>query len=99
MDKDPLLRAEIEALTDKLIAEYNAVPRIEVEVQTYDEQGNPVEADRSWMTEAMARMTAGTGITFTRVNNVIDRFLHLICIKSKKQSCVDIQEAVGRNPR
>ena len=155
LEKDPLLRAQIETLTEKLRAEYHAVPRIEVDMQPYDEEGNPVgdsyavsskdgvinfgfsafstwefllllqakqehqpergfaiqsswrhsdwgsgnrwpnatvkyvfdegtltPADRSWMTEAMARMTAGTGITFTRVNNVIDRFLHLICIRS-----------------
>ncbi len=155
LEKDPLLRAEIEALTERLRAEYDAVPRIEVEVQPYDAEGSPVgdsyvvaskdgvmnlgfsafstwefllllqakeehrpergfaiqsswahddwgsgnrwpnatvkyvfdegaltPAERSWMTEAMARMTAGTGITFRRVNNVIDSFLHLICVSS-----------------
>lgn len=176
VEKDPVLRAEIEALTEKLRAEYDAVPPIEVEVQPYDEEGNPVgesyvvasrngvinfgfsafstweflllvqakqehrpergfaiesswaheswgsgnrwpnatvkytfdhatlsPADRSWMTEAMARMTAGTGITFRRVNNVIDSFLHLICLSSnhlwisKRQlGAFDGQASVGK---
>ncbi len=42
LEKDPLLRAEIEALTERLRAEYDAVPRIEVEVQPYDAEGSPV---------------------------------------------------------
>ena len=41
IDKDPLLRAEIEALVAKLKAEYAALPPIEVTAQAVDEDKNP----------------------------------------------------------
>ena len=150
VEKDPALKAEIEAMTENLKAEYSAIPTIEVEVQPLDEKDNPVgepyiisskdgvidlghsvlttwefllrvqaekehrpergfaitssfsdaqwgsgrrwpnatvtyffdhgtldAEERSWMVVAMQRMTAGTGISFRRVDdNTWNRFWH-----------------------